>query len=85
MLPKATEAEADPRDPAERRMLWWVLEISFSQELLAGIVGMVADSTGLLAPPSTMLGTPQSTSSASMQSAARLPRRRGRRVYPACC
>lgn len=42
------EPELDPSDAAERRTLKWVLAINFSQVLLAGAVGIVADSAGLL-------------------------------------
>lgn len=42
------EPRLDPRDAAERRTLKWVLGINFSQVVLAGAVGFVADSAGLL-------------------------------------
>ena len=38
----------DQEDGSERRTLIWVLLINFSQALLAGIVGFIAQSTGLL-------------------------------------
>lgn len=42
------EAELDASNAAERRTLAWVLGINFSQVLVAGTVGVLADSTGLL-------------------------------------
>lgn len=38
----------DHEDGDERRTLIWVLLINFSQALLAGVVGFIAQSTGLL-------------------------------------
>lgn len=45
---EASEIELDPSDAAERRTLIWVLSINFLQVVVAGTVGVVADSTGLL-------------------------------------
>ncbi|MBD3847324.1 MULTISPECIES: cation transporter [Bosea] len=42
------EIELDPSDVAERRTLIWVLLINCLQVVVAGTVGVVADSTGLL-------------------------------------
>jgi len=42
------EPELDASNAAERRTLIWVLGINITQVLLAGIVGIIADSTGLL-------------------------------------
>ena len=50
------EVELDPRDAAERRTLLWVLGINLSQVLLAGVVGVLADSTGLLGAALDNLG-----------------------------
>lgn len=41
-------AGLEAHDVAERRTLKWVLGINFSQVVLAGAVGIAADSTGLL-------------------------------------
>ena len=43
-----TEVRLDPTNAAERRTLLWVLSINFSQVIVAGTVGIPADSTGLL-------------------------------------
>lgn len=43
-----SENELDPGKAAERRTLVWVLGINFSQVLVAGAVGIWADSTSLL-------------------------------------
>lgn len=51
-----TEVELDAGNAAERRTLWWVLGINFSQVLLAGFVGIVAESTGLLGAALDNLG-----------------------------
>lgn len=48
MTTREDEPELDPSNAAERRTLKWVLAINFSQVLLAGTVGVLADSTGLL-------------------------------------
>uniref|UniRef100_A0A7C2P200 Cation transporter n=1 Tax=Schlesneria paludicola TaxID=360056 RepID=A0A7C2P200_9PLAN len=42
------EPRLDAHDTAERRTLKWVLGINFSQVVLAGAVGIAADSAGLL-------------------------------------
>lgn len=49
MSPHQEESGFDLGDAAERRTLKWVLAINFSQVVLAGAVGIVADSAGLLA------------------------------------
>lgn len=49
MTPHQEEIELDPHDAAERRTLKWVLGINLSQVMLAGTVGVIADSAGLLA------------------------------------
>lgn len=49
MCPHQEENGLNPHDTAERRTLKWVLAINFSQVVLAGTVGIVADSAGLLA------------------------------------
>lgn len=50
------EPELDARNAAERRTLWWVLFINLSQVVLAGVVGFLADSTGLLGAALDNLG-----------------------------
>ncbi len=50
------EPELDARNAAERRTLRWVLFINFSQVVLAGVVGFLADSTGLLGAALDNLG-----------------------------
>jgi Co/Zn/Cd efflux system component len=42
------ELRLDASDAAERRTLTWVLAINFTQFLVAGTVGLIAQSTGLL-------------------------------------
>lgn len=42
------EIELDASNAAERRTLIWVLAINFLQVFVAGVVGVIADSTGLL-------------------------------------
>jgi Co/Zn/Cd efflux system component len=42
------ESEPVSGDAGERRMLWWALGINMSQVALAGGVGVIAHSTGLL-------------------------------------
>lgn len=51
-----SEPELDARNAAERRTLWWVLFINLSQVVLAGVVGVIADSTGLLGAALDNLG-----------------------------
>ena len=46
----------DPENVAERRTLLWVLGINFSQVIVAGAVGILADSTGLLGAALDNLG-----------------------------
>lgn len=53
---EASEIELDPSDAAERRTLIWVLAINFLQVIVAGTVGVVADSTGLLGAALDNLG-----------------------------
>ncbi|MEM6559968.1 MAG: cation transporter [Planctomycetota bacterium] len=48
--------ELDAEDREQRRTLAWVLGINLSQVLLAGIVGVVAQSTGLLGAALDNLG-----------------------------
>jgi len=51
-MAKSSDEEAehglDPNNAAERRTLIWVLGINFTQFVVAGLVGLVAASTGLL-------------------------------------
>lgn len=51
-----TEIRLDARNDDERRTLWWVLGINFTQVLVAGAVGILADSTGLLGAALDNLG-----------------------------
>jgi hypothetical protein len=41
------EPSLDPTDAAERRTLLLVLGINFTQFVVAGVVGLIASSTGL--------------------------------------
>lgn len=50
------EPALDPGDAAERRILKWVLGINLSQFVLAGVVGFVASSAGLLGAALDNLG-----------------------------
>lgn len=50
------EVQLDARDAAQRKTLLWVLGINVSQVMVAGIVGIVADSTGLLGAALDNLG-----------------------------
>lgn len=50
------EVQLDARNAAERRTLKWVLGINFSQAVVAGAVGIAADSTGLLGAALDNLG-----------------------------
>ena len=50
------EVELDASDAAERRTLIWVLGINVTQFVLAGAVGILADSTGLLSASLDNLG-----------------------------
>ena len=50
------EIRLDARNVAERRTLRWVLGINFVQVFVAGTVGIVADSTGLLGAALDNLG-----------------------------
>ena len=43
-----SEIRLDTSDAAERKTLLWVLGINFVQVIVAGSVGVIADSTGLL-------------------------------------
>lgn len=52
----ACEVELDAGNAAERRTLVWVLFINLSQVLLAGVVGIIAQSTGLLGTALDNLG-----------------------------
>lgn len=51
-----TEIRLDARNADERRTLRWVLGINFTQVVVAGAVGIVADSTGLLGAALDNLG-----------------------------
>lgn len=42
------ESELDARDANQRRTLVWVLAINLAQALVIGVVGVAADSTGLM-------------------------------------
>src|SRR3546814_20015978 len=42
------ESELDVRDATQRRTLVWVLAINLAQALVIGVVGVAADSTGLM-------------------------------------
>lgn len=50
------EAELDASNAAERKTLIWVLAINFLQVIVAGVVGVIADSTGLLGAALDNLG-----------------------------
>lgn len=50
------EVELDASDAAQRRTFVWVLVINLSQVLLAGIIGILAQSTGLLGAALDNLG-----------------------------
>lgn len=43
-----TEIELDAADRAQRRVLRWVLAINVAQAVVVGVIGVFADSTGLL-------------------------------------
>lgn len=43
-----SEIQLDASNAAERKTLLWVLGINFLQVIVAGFVGVIADSTGLL-------------------------------------
>lgn len=48
-MAESDEPSLDPTDAAERRTLLLVLGINFAQFVVAGVVGLIASSTGLLA------------------------------------
>lgn len=48
MVPSENKSELDEDDVAEKSALKWLLGINFSQVIVAGAVGIAADSTGLL-------------------------------------
>ncbi|MGO4562759.1 cation diffusion facilitator family transporter [Rhizobiales bacterium 3FA27D7] len=50
------EIQLDASNAAERKTLLWVLGINFLQVILAGLVGVIADSTGLLGAALDNLG-----------------------------
>lgn len=50
------EIELDANNAAERKTLIWVLAINFLQVVVAGVVGIIADSTGLLGAALDNLG-----------------------------
>lgn len=56
MILAQDEIELDARNEAERRTLRWVLIINLSQVVLAGTVGIIADSAGLLGAALDNLG-----------------------------
>ncbi|WP_019197528.1 cation transporter [Afipia birgiae] len=51
-----SEIELDASNAAERKTLLWVLGINFLQVIVAGLVGVLADSTGLLGAALDNLG-----------------------------
>ena len=51
-----SEIQLDASDAAERKTLLWVLGINFLQVIVAGVVGVIADSTGLLGAALDNLG-----------------------------
>lgn len=51
-----SEIQLDASDAAERQTLLWVLGINFLQVIVAGVVGVIADSTGLLGAALDNLG-----------------------------
>ncbi len=53
---KEDEIQLDASNAAERKTLLWVLGINFLQVIVAGLVGIVADSTGLLGAALDNLG-----------------------------
>jgi Co/Zn/Cd efflux system component len=53
---REAEIELDGSDAAERKTLQWVLAINSFQVILAGVVGIIADSTGLLGAALDNLG-----------------------------
>ena len=55
-MTEESEPRLDPGNVAERRTLKWVLGINFTQVLLAGAVGILAQSTGLLGAALDNLG-----------------------------
>ena len=55
-MTEESEPRLDPGNVAERRTLKWVLGINFTQVLVAGAVGILAQSTGLLGAALDNLG-----------------------------
>ena len=51
-----SEIQLDASNSAERKTLLWVLGINFLQVIVAGVVGVIADSTGLLGAALDNLG-----------------------------
>lgn len=51
-----SEIQLDANNSAERKTLLWVLGINFLQVIVAGLVGVIADSTGLLGAALDNLG-----------------------------
>ncbi|MBL8580186.1 MAG: cation transporter [Mesorhizobium sp.] len=51
-----SEIELDASNAAQRKSLLWVLGINFLQVIVAGLVGVIADSTGLLGAALDNLG-----------------------------
>lgn len=56
MVPQEGERSLDPSNTAERRTLKWVLGINVTQFAVAGVVGILAQSTGLLGTALDNLG-----------------------------
>ena len=55
-MTEESEPQLDPGNVAERRTLKWALGINFTQVLVAGAVGILAQSTGLLGAALDNLG-----------------------------
>ncbi|WP_223292157.1 hypothetical protein [Defluviicoccus vanus] len=51
-----SEIQLDASNAAERRTLLWALGINFLQVIVAGLVGVIADSTGFLGAALDNLG-----------------------------
>lgn len=56
MTPDEDEPQLNAENAAERRTLWWVLGINATQVAVAGAVGILAQSTGLLGAALDNLG-----------------------------
>lgn len=77
------EIQLDASNAAERKTLLWVLGINFLQVILAGLVGVIADSTGLLGAALDNLEMALSMQSASMPLVRRLWPKRVSHACPA--